>query len=109
MHGSRIADTGTWKTLYGRHPQDRKRFSSKVREGKTAVTHVRVVERFTRISPEKVEWTVTVDDPETWTRPWTLLLPLRRSDDYRLHEYACHEGNYAMRNILSGARADERK
>jgi hypothetical protein len=48
-----------------------------------------------------------VDDPETWTRPWTVSLPLKQQPDYGMYEYACHEGNYGMRNILSGARAEE--
>ena len=51
--------------------------------------------------------TFTVDDPKTWTRPFTVELPLRRDDNYGMFEYACHEGNYSLFNILSGARADE--
>jgi hypothetical protein len=70
---------------------------------------IRIVERFTRTSDTTLEYRATVDDPQTWTRPWTLLIPLTRNDDYQLFEYACHEGNHAMRNILSGARADEAK
>ena len=68
---------------------------------------LRVTERFTRTSDTTLEYRATIDDPQTWTRPWTLLIPLTRNDDYQLFEYACHEGNHAMRNILSGARADE--
>ena len=49
----------------------------------------------------------TVDDPQTWTKPWTLLIALTRGAEPHLYEYACHEGNYAMPNILSGARADQ--
>jgi hypothetical protein len=52
---------------------------------------------------------VTVDDPRTWTRPWTVALRLKRDPDYVIHEYACHEGNYALANILSGERARERE
>jgi hypothetical protein len=70
---------------------------------------LRVIERFTRTSENTLDYEATVIDPQTWTRPWTLLIPLTRSGDSHLHEYACHEGNYAMRNILSGARADEAK
>ena len=70
---------------------------------------LRTVERFTRTSDTTLDYTVTVNDPETWTKPWTLLIPLARGDERHLFEYACHEGNYAMKNILSGARADERK
>jgi hypothetical protein len=52
---------------------------------------------------------VTIDDPKTWTKPWTLLIPLRRDDKYEFAEYACHEGNYAMKDILEGARAEDAK
>jgi hypothetical protein len=68
---------------------------------------LRLIERFTRTGENTLDYTATVDDPQTWTRPWTLLISLTRSSDAALYEYACHEGNYAMRNILSGARADE--
>jgi hypothetical protein len=67
-----------------------------------------IVERFTRISPEQVRWTVTVTDPETWTKPWTYSLPLTK-DASPVPAYDCHEGNYAMPNILSAARAEERE
>jgi hypothetical protein len=66
-----------------------------------------LVERFQRISPDKVRWTVTVDDPATWTRPWTFSLPLT-ADPNPLPLYECHEGNYGLKNILSAARAEER-
>jgi hypothetical protein len=70
---------------------------------------VRMIERFTSTSAGTVEWTVTFDDPATWTQPWTFSMPLTKVDgSQRLFEYACHEGNYAMRNILSAARAEER-
>ena len=68
---------------------------------------MKLVERFTRVSPTRVEWSVTVEDPTTWTRPWTFAMPLTMNDSERLMEYACHEGNRAMENILSAARADE--
>jgi hypothetical protein len=68
----------------------------------------RLIERFTRISPDKVRWAVTIDDPSTWARSWTFAMPLTLDNSEPLVEYACHEGNYAMANILSGARADER-
>ena len=66
---------------------------------------MRLVERFTRVSPQTIEWAVTVDDPTTWTRPWTFSMPLTMNDAEPLYEYACHEGNYAIKNILSGSRA----
>jgi hypothetical protein len=65
-------------------------------------------ERFTRIAPDQLRWSVTVDDPSTWTRPWTFSMPLTQDNEEQLFEYACHEGNYAMVNILSGARAEEK-
>jgi len=66
-------------------------------------------ERFTRTSADTLDYEVTVDDPLTWTAPWTLRIPLERDDGYALFEYACHEGNRAMANILSGERAAERQ
>ena len=59
-------------------------------------------------APNKVRWSVTVDDPTTWTRPWTFSLPLTMNDDEPIMLYECHEGNYGLRNILSAARAEER-
>jgi len=67
-----------------------------------------LTERFTRISPEQVRWRVTVDDPETWTRPWSFQMPLTLNDSEPLQLYECHEGNYGLKNILSAARAEER-
>jgi hypothetical protein len=67
---------------------------------------LRLVERFTPVAPGVVEWAVTFDDPATWVRPWTFAMNLTRTDE-RPFEYACHEGNYAMRNILGIARAEE--
>jgi hypothetical protein len=70
---------------------------------------LRVVERFTRTEPDTLLYEITVDDPKTWTKSWTVAYPLRQDFDYGFYEYACHEGNYyAMTNILSGARAGER-
>ena len=66
-----------------------------------------LVERFTRIGPDAVQYRFTVKDPETWTRPWTAEVQLTKNDE-PLYEYACHEGNYAMEGILAGARAEER-
>jgi hypothetical protein len=69
---------------------------------------LRVTERFTRTSRDTIEYRATVDDPKTWTGPWTVSFPLKRDDSYGFYEYACHEGNNAMRNILSGARAADK-
>jgi hypothetical protein len=69
---------------------------------------LRLVERFTPTSQTTIEWAVTVNDPETWTRPWTFSMPLTRNDAEPVLEFACHEGNYALPHILSGSRAAER-
>ena len=69
---------------------------------------LRLVERFTRSAPDRIEWAVTVDDAATWTRPWTFTMPLTKNDGEPVLEFACHEGNYAVPHILSGARAGER-
>jgi hypothetical protein len=70
---------------------------------------LRVVERFTRTSDTVLTYEATVDDPQTWVKPWTIRIPLMRSSDPHLFEYACHEGNYAMRNILSAARTEDKQ
>ena len=70
---------------------------------------LRLIERFTRVAPDTVSWTVTVDDPQTWTRRWTFSMPLTMSDAEPIQLYECHEGNYGLRNILSAARAEERE
>ena len=67
-----------------------------------------LVERFTRRGADTLDYRVTVDDPRTWTRPWTVAMVLTRDPDYVLHEYACHEGNYAIVNMLRISRAAER-
>ena len=65
-----------------------------------------LTERFTRIGPTVLEYQFTMDDPTVWTRPWTAMFRYDKDDEqYELVEYACHEGNYGMTNILSGARA----
>jgi hypothetical protein len=69
---------------------------------------LRVVERFKRTGEKTMNYTATIEDPKTWTRPWTILIALSRNPEYGLYEYACHEGNHAMTNILSGARAQEK-
>ena len=68
---------------------------------------LKLVERFTRTAPDKIEWTVTVDDPTTWSRPWTFAIPLTMNDQEAIFEYACHEGNQAIKNILNAARVAE--
>ena len=69
--------------------------------------HLRMVERFTPLGPDTLEWSVTFDDPHTWTRPWTFAMNLTHDESQPPFEYACHEGNYGLRNMLSAARAEE--
>jgi hypothetical protein len=66
-----------------------------------------IIERFTMLDRNTLQYTATIDDPGTWTRPWTLSFPWKREPVYGMFEYACHEGNYAMRNILSASRVAE--
>lgn len=70
---------------------------------------VRIIERFTRIAPKKVEWTMTFDDPSIWTRSWSYSLPMTEDDGQAILEYACHEGNYGLANMLSAGRAEDRQ
>ena len=72
-----------------------------------ATANLRVVERFTLVGPDTIRYEFTLEDPETWTRPWTAVVPMKRTPG-PLFEYACHEGNYSMAGILGGARAEER-
>jgi hypothetical protein len=67
-----------------------------------------VVERFTRVGPDQIDYQYTVEDPNTYTRPWTASVPMRKIDE-PMYEYACHEGNYAMVDMLAGARAKEKE
>ena len=68
--------------------------------------HLRLVERWTRVAPDTIQQDITMYDPTTWTRPWTIRLFLKQTQD-PLFEFACHEGNYSMESILAGARAEE--
>ena len=70
---------------------------------------LRLVERFTRVAEDVLDWQVRVEDPNVYTRPWTLEMPLKRDMTYDLYEYACHEGNRAVTGILGGARHVERQ
>ena len=74
--------------------------------GKGDTLHV--IERFTRVSEDVLRYEFTIDDPKTFTRPFTAMIPMRRNPEL-MYEYACHEGNYGMVDMLSGARAKERR
>ncbi len=68
---------------------------------------LRLIERFTRTDEHTLRYEMTVVDPQTWVQPWTVRMDLTEDPDYPLIEYACHEGNYAMSNILRAARVAE--
>jgi hypothetical protein len=67
----------------------------------------RIVERFARVDANTINYTFTIEDPRTWTRPWTAMIPWNKTED-QLYEYACHEDNYDMVHFLAGARAREK-
>ena len=75
---------------------------------------MRLVERFTLVDAQTLDYELTIEDPAKFTRPWTISNPLTTDQASRgvtqgpLYEYACHEGNYSLQNVLSGARAEER-
>ena len=68
-----------------------------------------LIERFTRVDADTIQYEAALDDANTWTRPWKIGFTLKQDPKYGMFEYACHEGNNAMRNMLSGARASEKK
>jgi hypothetical protein len=69
---------------------------------------LKLVERFTRVDDRTVQYEMTVNDPKIYTAPWKVAFPITHEDGYQIFEYACHEGNYAMHNLLSAARAEDR-
>ena len=73
--------------------------------GTSANTHL--IERFTRPDANTLVYEFTVDDPTMWTKPWTAVVPMTKTDG-PIYEYACHEANYAMSGILAGARTQEK-
>jgi hypothetical protein len=72
-----------------------------------AAANLHVIERFTRQDVDTIDYQYTVDDPTTYTKTWTVSFPMSRSKE-PLYEYACHEGNYGIANLLRGARAREK-
>jgi hypothetical protein len=89
---------------------DSTNFTDKLGVGGGALpsTSLHLVERLTRTAPDTIRYEFTVDDPETFTAKWTAALELNTKPGYEIYEYACHEGNYGMRNMLSAARADDK-
>ena len=77
------------------------------RRWRGSTTNMKLVERITRVDADTLKYEFTVTDPETWTSSWTASISMRRTD-VPMYEYACHEGNYAMPNILAGQRAEEK-
>jgi hypothetical protein len=69
---------------------------------------LRLVEKFTRTAPDRLDYEITITDPSTWTRSWTIHYPYKADPTYTLQEYACHEANYGLINILAGARAADK-
>ena len=70
--------------------------------------NMRVIERFTRVSDDTIQYTFTIEDESTWVRPWSAELPMKKSVG-PIFEHACHEGNYGLYNTLAGARLEEKK
>jgi hypothetical protein len=70
--------------------------------------NLKITERFTPIDADTLRWEVRIEDPSTWVTPWAIAMPLKRDAEQAVFEYACHEGNLGLRNILSAARAAER-
>jgi hypothetical protein len=83
------------------------KFSGETAFGNSSPT-LRLTERFTRVDAETLIYEFTVNDPTTWTKPWTAQVPMTRSDEL-MYEYACHEANYGMTNLLKGARFIEKE
>ena len=76
-------------------------------KGIPQTTDLHIIERFTRVDADTIQYEVTIEDPQMYTHPWKVAIPLNRNPDYRMFEYACHEGNTAVDLILGGARAQE--
>jgi hypothetical protein len=70
---------------------------------------MKFTEKFTRVGPNKINYQLTANDPKTYTAPWTAAFPITQEPGYKLFEYACHEGNMAMHNMLSAARMEDKK
>ena len=70
--------------------------------------NMRLTERFTRVSDDTIRYQFTIDDPSTWTRPWSAEVPMKKTIG-PMFEHACHEGNYGLYNTLAGARAEDKR
>ena len=101
----------TWRQQYGWEGNtlvvDTTSFSAKSRFLGSA-EHLHLIERLTRVAPDTINYEITLDDPTTWTKPWTAVIHLKQSQD-RIYEFACHEGTYKIvRGILAGACAQRK-
>jgi len=85
---------------------DTTNFSDKS-EFRGANSNLHLVERFTRVDADTLNYQITIEDPSTWTKPWTVVVPMTKNSE-TIYEYTCHEGNYGMFGILTGARAQEK-
>jgi hypothetical protein len=74
--------------------------------GQPHTEELKITERYIPVDANTLRWEVTVEDPKTWTQPWTFGMPLKKDSSQAVFEYACHEGNYALRNMLTGAAAE---
>jgi len=72
-----------------------------------ATSGLKVTERFTPLGPDRIDWQARMEDPTTWERPWAIRMPLKRDDTQAIFEFACHEGNRGLENILRAARAED--
>jgi hypothetical protein len=87
---------------------DTTNFSARTVVGQNQTSEaLHVSERLTRVSADTIQYQATIEDPKTWVRPWTVTVPLSTQPGYQIFPYECHEGNFALRNILSAARAEE--
>ena len=82
-------------------------FSDKTTHRFPSSRNTKAVERYRRVSADQIDYRFTIEDPTVYTQPWTAVRPMPRLDDYIMYEYACHEGNYAMTNILTVERVQE--
>lgn len=88
-------------------PEKRSSFAPTPFESVGTAEHMRLTERFSLVDDHTLRYEYTVDDPATYTRPFTVAQQMRKSEE-QIYEYACHEGNYGLRNILTGARMQEK-
>jgi hypothetical protein len=102
-----VETTNVRRTAGESGAQGNDEIETRTANGRTDDT-LRIVERFTRVSDNTINYRFTIEDPSHWTRPFSGEFPFTRTEE-KMYEYACHEGNYSMSNMLSGARFEEKK